>query len=652
MTIPETRDREDQSQSEDSNCASSPSEESAAPLTQTDSFDSNSNASGFPAFSSSAGGSQGNARRGVVFEEGQRTGVDARRSSAASDDNGPEALLHNREEETSAAALVSVGSAASPLTGRIRGREDSGSPHRKHLKPALDGTRAGRGSESEDTATALGSRSPPQATEGGTAAPSDAPALAALKSAMKERQEEAGERVREDCGAQDACVSSSSGGDEPDLQTPAGAATMTAVDSAAATQAASSPRPPSGLPLGSSQRPLSSPSSSSSPLTALAVPADDDDAEEEEDDEEPEGEQVVLVVKWCGKLYDVALSPSDFECFSVADFKERLQQQLSVPADKQKLLGFTNAKGGTARDADLLTSLRFQRERQMMLVGSTDAQLLAAAQAHAAALAQGDKLLDDFAAASADVLTEDELRTPLHLSRLETAIERTQIHLLHPPRPGKKLLVLDLDYTLFDCKSLAGSIDDLKRPFLEQFMQDVFQDYDIAVWSQTHWKWVEMKCTELGFLTSSKFHLCFVLDRSSMFTVCSRRKKKRGRGSSRDSGGELRTHEVKALELIWRKFPGFWSASNTVHVDDLSRNFVFNPKNGIKVSAYKREKRDSDAELLLLGIYLKHLAQAPDVREVPHKYWKVRAAEEARRGGSLPESLHFSTQAAAEPQSD
>ncbi|KYK69137.1 ubiquitin-like domain CTD phosphatase 1, partial [Toxoplasma gondii TgCatPRC2] len=54
---------------------------------------------------------------------------------------------------------------------------------------------------------------------------------------------------------------------------------------------------------------------------------------------------------------------------------------------------------------------------------------------------------------------------------------------------------------------------DLKRPFLDRFMEDAYEDYDLAVWSQTHWKWVEMKCTELGFLTSPKFHLCFVLDR-------------------------------------------------------------------------------------------------------------------------------------------
>ncbi|KEP63117.1 UNVERIFIED_CONTAM: HAD hydrolase, family IIID protein [Hammondia hammondi] len=366
-------------------------------------------------------------------------------------------------------------------------------------------------------------------------------------------------------------------------------------------------------------------------ISALDIAADDDAEEEEEE----LGEVLVVNVKWGGKLYNVSLSLSDFECFSLSDFKEKLQQQLSVPADKQKLLGFTNAQGYAAKDTDLLSSLRFKKERQMMLIGSTDAQLLAAAQAHAAALAQSDSILDDFLSSpSCAVASEDSVRTPLHLERLEKAVERTRVQLLHAPRKGKKLLVLDLDYTLFDCKSLAGSVEDLKRPFLDRFMEDAFEDYDLAVWSQTHWKWVEMKCTELGFLTSPKFHLCFVLDRSSMFTVCSRKKKK-GKGSSQDAGVESRTHEVKALELIWRKFPEFWNASNTVHVDDLSRNFFFNPQNGIKVSAYRREKRSQDRELLLLSVYLKLVAQEADVRNMSHKQWRVRAAEEARRDTRL-----------------
>ena len=42
--------------------------------------------------------------------------------------------------------------------------------------------------------------------------------------------------------------------------------------------------------------------------------------------------------------------------------------------------------------------------------------------------------------------------------------------------------------------------------------------------------------------------------------------------------GKIKEHEVKPLELIWRKFPEIYNESNTVHVDDLSRNFALGPQ--------------------------------------------------------------------------
>lgn len=70
------------------------------------------------------------------------------------------------------------------------------------------------------------------------------------------------------------------------------------------------------------------------------------------------------------------------------------------------------------------------------------------------------------------------------------------------------------------------------------------------------------------------YSICFVLDRTSMFPVYSER------------NGKPFKHEVKALEVIWKQF-SWYNETNTIHVDDLSRNFAMNPKNGLKVTAYK-----------------------------------------------------------------
>lgn len=87
--------------------------------------------------------------------------------------------------------------------------------------------------------------------------------------------------------------------------------------------------------------------------------------------------------------------------------------------------------------------------------------------------------------------------------------------------------------------------------------------------SQTHWRWLELKLTELGMFNNPSFNICFVLDKTSMFPVDGKK--------------------VKPLHIVWGKFPSQWGKHNTLHVDDLDRNFIMNPQNGITVSAYYRE---------------------------------------------------------------
>ena len=64
---------------------------------------------------------------------------------------------------------------------------------------------------------------------------------------------------------------------------------------------------------------------------------------------------------------------------------------------------------------------------------------------------------------------------------------------------------------------------------------------------------------------------------------------------------------------------------NTVHIDDLARNFAMNPQSGLRISRFSRGKRDSenDCELRLLRAYLLRIARhCPDFQRLDHGRWK------------------------------
>lgn len=41
--------------------------------------------------------------------------------------------------------------------------------------------------------------------------------------------------------------------------------------------------------------------------------------------------------------------------------------------------------------------------------------------------------------------------------------------------------------------------------------------------------------------------------------------------------------QVKPLGVIWGKFSEYYSKKNTIMFDDIGRNFLMNPQNGLKV---------------------------------------------------------------------
>jgi ubiquitin-like domain-containing CTD phosphatase 1 len=131
---------------------------------------------------------------------------------------------------------------------------------------------------------------------------------------------------------------------------------------------------------------------------------------------------------------------------------------------------------------------------------------------------------------------------------LKQFTQQTPIHIMNEPRPDKPLLVLDLDHTLvdFSSKSLLqqqqhdtttttnssrsilpgqGLAATMKRPYMDEFLSQCYVHYDIVIWSQTSWRWLETKLIELGMVSHPGYKFCFVLDKVRVCTVMLERSK-------------------------------------------------------------------------------------------------------------------------------
>ena len=117
-----------------------------------------------------------------------------------------------------------------------------------------------------------------------------------------------------------------------------------------------------------------------------------------------------------------------------------------LPA-RQKLL---NVKVGPkmADDAAPLSTVKLPKV--VMMMGSTEAAITSISVAAEAA----PEVLDDFDVRDDDTI--DVKDKPENVEKLRRRIEKYEgVPPLNPPRDGKKLLVLDIDYTLFDHRSTA-----------------------------------------------------------------------------------------------------------------------------------------------------------------------------------------------------
>ncbi|CAD7936118.1 unnamed protein product [Amoebophrya sp. A120] len=371
----------------------------------------------------------------------------------------------------------------------------------------------------------------------------------------------------------------------------------------------------------------------------------------------------ILQVKWKKEVYDIEIG-HDLHVYMVEELKHELFSLTEILPHRQKLV----YKGKTIKEEELEPAASLQsgpRKKPLslavyflslvpkeemktdgtpggetaagakilnpsspvMLLGSPETEINAMMDVFND-LASSTDTLDDFEDDDFDdeannnyssstvfqpVLSEtDDAKIAKRVARGKDYIE-----IVNPPRPGKKLLMLDIDYTFFDHRTPAESALQLRRPYLMEFLTAVYPHYDIGIWSATGKQWIDLKLQQLEILAApaTAFNLCIVLDARAMISTWSAKKQT--------------VVKVKPLEVIWRyakqmNYGANFNPENTIMFDDLGRNFLLNPQQGLKIRPFKNALTDgrTDTELLKLKDYLLKIKDLPSFKFLNHKKWE------------------------------
>ncbi|XP_064090620.1 ubiquitin-like domain-containing CTD phosphatase 1 [Macrobrachium nipponense] len=304
-----------------------------------------------------------------------------------------------------------------------------------------------------------------------------------------------------------------------------------------------------------------------------------------------------ITVKWNGKEYEIEV---DEATMTVKDFKDAIEKKTCVRPHRQKLLNL-KLKGKTPDDDTKMGTIGLRPGTKIMMMGSLESSV-----EEAQRIPENlPPVINDLDIEEEEVAIENRSE---YLQKVEKRVREYEVKILNDMRPGKKLLVLDIDYTLFDHRSTAETGAELMRPFLHEFLTSAYKSYDIAIWSATSMKWIEEKMKLLGVSSHPDYKIVFYLDSLAMITV------------ETQKYGVI---EVKPLGVVWGKFKHY-SQKNTIMFDDLRRNFLMNPQNGLKIRPFRQahQNRATDRELVRLASYLEDISALTDISALNHSKWE------------------------------
>ncbi|BAB92447.1 CTD-like phosphatase domain-containing protein-like [Oryza sativa Japonica Group] len=317
-------------------------------------------------------------------------------------------------------------------------------------------------------------------------------------------------------------------------------------------------------------------------------------------------EEMTLVAKWKGNDYTVRVVGDD----TLGELKRRICEVTGVLPKRQKLL-YPKFKLNECKDSELISSIPFKPNVKINMIGTVEDEIFVDQE-------DDPEILNDYEIGQNEVTAIKD--KDVYKQKLKRRASQYKIKILNPCRKGKKLLVLDIDYTLFDHRSAAENPIELMRPYLHEFLSAAYSEYDIMIWSATSMKWVGMKMDQLGVLGNPNYKITALMDHLAMITVQS------------ENLSEKKTFDCKPLGVIWAQFPEY-NETNTIMFDDLRRNFVMNPQNGLVIKPYKRthSNRGTDQELVKLTQYLLTIAELEDLSKLDHSAWESFTEENAKR---------------------
>ena len=130
-------------------------------------------------------------------------------------------------------------------------------------------------------------------------------------------------------------------------------------------------------------------------------------------------------------------------------------------------------KGKPPVDDALLINLNLKNGAKIMMMGSSEQAIKDMSE-----VVNDPSVINDFEEEIAQQLSTEYREE--YLQKVSNRVKSYEIKILNEPREGKKLLVLDIDYTLFDHKSTAETGRELMRPYLHEFLTTAYEVINVG----------------------------------------------------------------------------------------------------------------------------------------------------------------------------